>query len=594
MVQFDNQYRQIKVKIVYYGPALGGKTTSLQHVHRVTDPQRRTKLYSLNTASDRTLFFDLLSLNLGRIRGYRLAIQLYTVPGQVQYNATRRAVLSGADGVVFVADSQVDQQEPNLESFDNLRENLEVNGLNADAIPLVFLYNKRDLGPLLSIDDMEAALNSRKVPSFPSVAITGDGVMEAFASIVENTLTAVADRLGVGSSEHAVKRLQEQVREALKPFLVEPSSQAVAMDVEVTTPEGSIEPDGEALDEEALVGEAVRANLAMTDLNARLDTIGGQLERKINVMTAITDFGGSVSRLRDPKAVLRRFVETAVNLLGVHGAAVLVVPRSGTLREAVVHGMDKDPLLATIDEAGEPLAAGVVEEEKPRLIARALDDAGGGLELDAVDAAGFSSAVVVPMQVRERLLGLLTAYAGGSRPDLDEDDLQLARVLASSAAMAYASAEAWGELEELNRDLEAKVDERTVELRASLDRIRGLAKDLHGKKELLEEANRELTDLDHRFCLSDHGISGVIMSETEHEPGILDHFMQRLGIRERVCDRFVANHIESPLKRCRRIIKMTVVRSHDCDHIRAVLTGDFRVEHLDHTPVKPVGSDPDL
>jgi hypothetical protein len=98
MVQFDNQYRQIKIKVVYYGPAVGGKTTCLQHIHRVIDPQRRTKLYSLNTAADRTLFFDLLSLNLGRIRDYRLALQLYTVPGQVQYDATRRTVLAGADG----------------------------------------------------------------------------------------------------------------------------------------------------------------------------------------------------------------------------------------------------------------------------------------------------------------------------------------------------------------------------------------------------------------------------------------------------------------------------------------------------------------
>ena len=129
MVQFDNQYRKIKIKIVYYGPALGGKTTCLQHIHRVTDPQRRTKLYSLNTASDRTLFFDLLSLNLGRIRGYRLAMQLYTVPGQVQYNATRRAVLSGADGVVFVADSQTDQRAANRQSLENLWENLAANGL---------------------------------------------------------------------------------------------------------------------------------------------------------------------------------------------------------------------------------------------------------------------------------------------------------------------------------------------------------------------------------------------------------------------------------------------------------------------------------
>ena len=156
MVQFENQYRQIKVKIVYYGPALGGKTTCLQHIHRITDPQRRTRLYSLNTASDRTLFFDLLSLNLGRIRGYRLAIQLYTVPGQVQYNATRRTVLAGADGVVFVADSQRDQQDANLQSFANLKENLEANGIDPQSQPLVLQYNKRDLANLVPVDDVTA------------------------------------------------------------------------------------------------------------------------------------------------------------------------------------------------------------------------------------------------------------------------------------------------------------------------------------------------------------------------------------------------------------------------------------------------------
>ena len=207
MVQFDNQYRQIKVKIVYYGPALGGKTTCLQHIHRVTDPQRRTRLYSLNTASDRTLFFDLLSLNLGRIRGYRLAIQLYTVPGQVQYNATRRTVLAGADGVVFVADSQRNQHQANLQSFENLKENLNANGIDPDTHPLVLQYNKRDLADLMPVDELETDLNGGGIPSFTTVAITGDGVLEAFATITENTLVSLADRLGIDTTGHAIERL---------------------------------------------------------------------------------------------------------------------------------------------------------------------------------------------------------------------------------------------------------------------------------------------------------------------------------------------------------------------------------------------------
>jgi signal recognition particle receptor subunit beta len=275
MVQFDNQYRQIKIKVVYYGPAVGGKTTCLQHIHRVIDPQRRTKLYSLNTAADRTLFFDLLSLNLGRIRDYRLALQLYTVPGQVQYDATRRTVLAGADGVVFVSDSQVEQREANLASLENL-----ANGLDRRTVPVVMQYNKRDLEPIQTIEEMDAALNTGKLPAFPTVAINGEGVLEAFTAIGEQTLASVADKLGVGTSPQAIARLQGQMRKAMHPF-IDSQGQAppAAEDFEVTVTAPNVDA-GEVLSEEVLVGEAVRANLAMTDFNARLDIVSRQLERK--------------------------------------------------------------------------------------------------------------------------------------------------------------------------------------------------------------------------------------------------------------------------------------------------------------------------
>jgi signal recognition particle receptor subunit beta len=219
MVQFDNQYRQIKIKVVYYGPAVGGKTTCLQHIHRITDPERRTKLYSLNTASDRTLFFDLLSLNLGRIRGFRLTLQLYTVPGQVQYDATRRTVLAGADGVVFVADSQLHQRKANAESLENLWQNMAANGLDRQIMPLVLQYNKRDLEDIQTVEEMDAALNTEQRPAFETVAITGDGVLDAFAAIAERSLAAVADKLGVGTNPQAVERLQQQMRIAIQPFM---------------------------------------------------------------------------------------------------------------------------------------------------------------------------------------------------------------------------------------------------------------------------------------------------------------------------------------------------------------------------------------
>jgi hypothetical protein len=145
MALFNYATKEITLKIVYYGPGLSGKTTNLQHLHTVLNPETKGKLLSLATESDRTLFFDFLPIELGKIREFSIRFQLYTVPGQVRYNATRKVVLKGADAVVFVADSQKDMKDQNIESFENMRENLVSNNINPDTIPVILQYNKRDL-----------------------------------------------------------------------------------------------------------------------------------------------------------------------------------------------------------------------------------------------------------------------------------------------------------------------------------------------------------------------------------------------------------------------------------------------------------------
>ena len=494
MVQFDNQYRQIKIKIVYYGPAVGGKTTCLQHIHRVTDPQRRTKLYSLNTASDRTLFFDLLSLNLGRIRGFRLTLQLYTVPGQVQYNATRRTVLSGADGVVFVADSQVDQRDANLESLENLWQNMAANGLDRRTLPVVLQYNKRDLDDVQTVDELNAALNTEERPFFPTIATTGEGVLDAFATIGERTLVSVADKLGVGTNPKAIDRLQEQMRKAMQPFM-STEGEAPPDDVEITVSSEEVDPN-EALSEDLLVGEAVRANMVMTDLNTRLDNVSRQLEHKVRVMDSISQFGRAVSNEHDPAKVLRLLITDAIRLLQVQGASVLIVPGAGKLREAVVHGFQKDPLLAAADDTEGSVATAILDALQPCLVVREIDGESESLMLQAVEGAGYKSAVAVPLVTRERVVGLLTAYGDDDRAYLDEDDLQLAGVLGSTAAMGYANAIAWRQMQDVSRSLETKIEERTVDLRRTLAESRRLAEDLSEKNALLEGVHRDLEALD--------------------------------------------------------------------------------------------------
>ena len=181
--------REITCKIVYYGPGRSGKTTNLQHVYSKLPEERKGKMVSLATETDRTLFFDFLPLDLGTISGFATRFQLYTVPGQVYYAATRKLVLQGVDGVVFVADSQVERTEANVESVENLRTNLGEQGYDLDKIPYVIQYNKRDLPNAAPLDELQGLLNSRGVPAFGAVAPKGDGVYDTLKAIARLILT---------------------------------------------------------------------------------------------------------------------------------------------------------------------------------------------------------------------------------------------------------------------------------------------------------------------------------------------------------------------------------------------------------------------
>jgi len=175
--------REITCKIVYYGPGRSGKTTNLQYIYEKIAPEKKGKMVSLATETDRTLFFDFVPLDLGTISGFSTRLQLYTVPGQVYYNATRKLVLQGADGVVFVADSQQHKMKENIESLKNLHENLKEHGYDIRTIPLVMQYNKRDMNNVVPVALMEKKLNFKNAASFQSVAIKGTGVFDTLKAM---------------------------------------------------------------------------------------------------------------------------------------------------------------------------------------------------------------------------------------------------------------------------------------------------------------------------------------------------------------------------------------------------------------------------
>jgi len=186
MALFNYATKEITIKIVYYGPGLSGKTTNLQYLHSKFDPSKRGKLLSLATEADRTLFFDFLPVEIGKISDFSIRFQLYTVPGQVRYNATRKLVLKGADAVIFVADSQREMKEQNIESLINMRDNLISNNIDPDEIPVFYQFNKRDLSNILSIEELNRDLNpDGKFEYLDAVAINGTGVEESFQHITK-------------------------------------------------------------------------------------------------------------------------------------------------------------------------------------------------------------------------------------------------------------------------------------------------------------------------------------------------------------------------------------------------------------------------
>jgi signal transduction histidine kinase/signal recognition particle receptor subunit beta len=488
MVQFDNQFKQVKLKVVYYGPALGGKTTCLQVIHRVTDPQRRTKLYALNTASDRTLFFDLLSLDLGRVRGYRLMLQLYTVPGQVQYNATRRAVLAGADGIVFVADSQRSQAKANEESFANMVENLRANGLDPDLIPLVLQFNKRDLPDVLPRAELEALLKRRACPAFETVATTGHGVVEAFSAITEETVRAVGDKLGLAQHPEALGRLVANVRKSLTAYA--PGAAAAEAPV-ITRPSSA----ATTLGPDELLGEAVRANMAMTDLNTQLDRLGQELARRVGHLRMVNEFGRVMSGARAPDDVGSAFMDRLFTELGVECGSLLLTEEGGTLVEAVRKGLTADPLHRPGPDGASPVAE-VLRTRHPLVVHVDETNPVGQPWVEELLGLGLSSALAIPLVAQGRAIGVATLFGDLSRGPFEEDERELAEVLAANAAVALANARAWRALEDLNRTLEEQVRARTRELEEALGRTTALATQLRERGEALEQANRQLVDLE--------------------------------------------------------------------------------------------------
>jgi len=296
MALVNHTTREINAKIVYYGPGLCGKTTNIHLIYHRIAPNQRGKLISLATETDRTLFFDFLPVELGTIKNYKVRFHLYTVPGQVFYNATRKLVLKGADGVIFVADSQRAMLEANLESLANLRDNFSEQGISIIEFPMVIQFNKRDLPDILSVEELNASLNPRNVPFYEAVATTGDGVLKTFTAISKLVLQDMQK-----DPERHNFSLNEIVGKSEKRS---ESSEDIMKEVPPSEPSMPGAPMAEAKPEMAALEKAVDAgmkvNLGKASVENRgiilpFDIVSGDREEQFQLHIAI-DMGAPLSK----------------------------------------------------------------------------------------------------------------------------------------------------------------------------------------------------------------------------------------------------------------------------------------------------------
>ena len=454
MVDIDHRQRVIKVKLVYYGPAVGGKTTNLKVLFERAAATRRGQFVSVNSAQDRTILCDLLPLRTGGFRGYDLKVQLLAVPGQAMYAATRRVVLKGADGVAFVANSAEDRWRENEQSLQEMVANLLAQQIDASRIPLVFQYNKRDLPAVVELSALSRALNGRRMPEFPAVASRGEGVLETFAALLSLTVEDLCRRYATlqlppgqtveAWTKQAVEGMFGGTRLEAPPV---PEPEAVEhLKVRVPTAEDSAReaPAGpEIRTTDALTESYAQASAELGFLVSELREARDLLRVRLDEVRQALELATEAPGKTDVEARLRAILKVLVKAAGASGATLQLFT-GDSAQLLALPPLEADPLSRTtwgvthIEEAKGLTEPRIEEASSSPQLAQAL----------CLGEPSFEAVALVPLRSAERLLGLALLYFGPYAALPPQDTVVhlgfLARVLAgpleASAAREAVSA----------------------------------------------------------------------------------------------------------------------------------------------------------
>ncbi len=443
MVEISHRERVVRAKIIYYGPAAGGKTTNLVVLHQRADPKRRGEMVSVNSTQDRTILLDLLPMKTPAFRGYELRFQVIAVPGQRMYAASRKLLLNGADSVAFVANSAADRWEETLSSLREMNQNLLAHGLDPTTLPLVYQYNKRDLPEVTPMEAMDRTLNARRTASFPAVAIREEGVLETFAAALRLTMEHITSKFKLGVGVRNARSIEEWTAESMRAMFdwspspaaagsgaagsirqpgfsapaaalsAHPASQGrvavkvpVARSVEGASSPSAATPANDPQATEALVDSYVQA---ATDLTSALEEMRDQkssFERRLSDLGAPFEAALSLLGGAPTDDVLKGLVMRMGEGLGAISGSLSLL-REKELRPVILHGLQREPLFS-ITESGRPLAAVIAEGSRPLVfvsgdpgpLAQILDKSGGKI----------TSIVTIPVRTPVATLGLACFY----------------------------------------------------------------------------------------------------------------------------------------------------------------------------------------
>jgi mutual gliding-motility protein MglA len=457
MVELNHRQRTIKVKIVYYGPAVGGKTTNLQVLHSNAVLARRGEMVSVHSAQDRTILFDLLPLKAAGFRGFELRLELAAVPGQAMYAATRRLVLKGADSVVFVANSAADRWDENVQCFREMTDNLVAHQLDPASLPLVVQYNKRDLPEVTPIDFMERALNARKVRALPAVAVRGEGVLETFGAVLSATMEDLAVRYQVVDLGRG-QPLQKWVKQALLDMFGSTSLGAPPSDdderpavLQMATPDEGPPPDRRSvrvdLPEDALrmasKGPNARANETLVEsyaeVTARLTSEMGELrDQKERMRRALEQLQTLSTAAQDLMAgqprepTLRLTLEPLAEAAGSRYGSLLMPVEGGPPKVVALRGLGEDPLLRL--RSGQRVLERLLQDSEPK-VQHSADSLDLGEALQDAPPS-FASVASVPLRTASGTHGIGLLYFTGDDVLPATAELQQLRALAALLAPA--------------------------------------------------------------------------------------------------------------------------------------------------------------